>query len=137
VRFDLARENAVVGQVGSVKGKRKPKRRQMKERSPQEAVGVLWLVIDEAKSSLYDPLTTSVERRNWAKVLTDTVGVLNKAYANLGEKPVGDEDLGSLLAKIPRPMQAKIARRAFYWKKVSSEIDCSATWVLRRHSLRD
>jgi len=131
----LVEEKSVVGQFGSVKGKRRPKQKQ--ERSPREAVGFLWLVIDEAKSSMDDPLTTSEERRNWAKVMTDTVGVLNKAYANLGEKPVGDEDLGSLLAKIPRPMQAKIARRAFYWKKVSSEIDCSATWVLRRHSLRD
>ena len=58
MRLGLVREEAVVGQVGSVKGKRKPKRKQMQERSPREAVGVLWMVIDEAKSSLYDPLAS-------------------------------------------------------------------------------
>ena len=56
MRLGLVREEAVVGQVGSVKGRRKSKRKG--ERSPQEAVGVLWLVIDEAKSSLYDPLAS-------------------------------------------------------------------------------
>ena len=139
MRFDLGREEAVVEQVGSVKEKRRPKRKskRKRERSPGEMVGVLWLVIDEAKSSMYDPLTSSEEKRHWAKVLTDSVGVLNKAYANLGEKSLGDEDLGSLLARIPRQMQAKIARRAFVCKRMTSEIGCSATWVLRRHFLRD
>ena len=50
----LVNAKAVVGQVGSVKGKRKPKRKLMKERSPREAVGVLWMVIDESRSSVYD-----------------------------------------------------------------------------------
>jgi hypothetical protein len=140
VRFGLVREEAVVGQVGSVRGKRSLKRKQKckqeRGRSPQEAVGVLWMVIDEAKSSMHDPLTTSEEKRHWAKVLTDTVGVLNKAYENLGEKSLEDEDLGSLLARIPRPMQAKIARRALICRRISSEIGCSATWVLRLHSLK-
>jgi hypothetical protein len=109
----LVDEKPVVVQVGSAKEKRKPKqKRKLKERSPREAVGVLWLVIDEAQSSMHDPLTTSEEKRHWAKVLTDTVGVLNKAYENLGEKSLEDEDLGSLLGRIPRPMQVKIARRA-------------------------
>jgi hypothetical protein len=130
----LVEKKSVVGQVGSVKGKRRPK--QKRERSPGEMVGVLWMVIDEAKSSMYDPLTTSEERRNWAKVLTDTVGVLNKTLANLGEKSLEDEDLGSLLARIPRPMQAKIARRALMCRRMSSEIGCSATWVLRHRSRR-
>ena len=134
VRFDLVREEAVVEQVGSVKGKRRQKRKQ--ERSPGEMVGVLWMVVDEAKSSMYDPLTSSEERRHWAKVLTDAVGVLNKTLANMGEKPLEDEDLASLLARIPRPMQAKIARRALMCRRMSSEIGCSATWVLRRHFLK-
>jgi hypothetical protein len=95
----LVEKKSVVGQVGSVRGKRRSKQKQKCERSPGEMVGVLWMVIDEAKSSMYDPLTTSEERRNWAKVLTDTVGVLNKTLANLGEKSLEDEDLGSLLAR--------------------------------------
>jgi hypothetical protein len=132
----LVDEKAVVGQVGFVKGKRRPKQKQGRERSPGEMVGVLWMVIEEAKSSMYDPLTTSEERRNWAKVLTDTVGVLNKTLANLGEKSLEDEDLGSLLARIPRPMQAKIARRALMCRRMSFETGCSATWVLRRHFRR-
>jgi len=132
----LVDEKSVVGQVGFVTGKRrsKPKQKQ-KERSPVEMVGVLWMVIDEAKSSMYDPLTTSEERRNWAKVLTDTVGVLNKTLANMDEKSVEDEDLASLLARIPRSMQKRIARRALICRRMSFEIGCSATWVLRRHSL--
>jgi hypothetical protein len=54
----LVEEKAVVEQVGSVKEKRKlkQKRKPERERSQREAVGVLWLVIDEAKSSIYDPL---------------------------------------------------------------------------------
>ncbi len=35
----LVEQKAVVGQVGSTRGKRKPKRK--RERSPEEAVGVL------------------------------------------------------------------------------------------------
>ena len=50
----MVEEEAVVGQVGSVKGKRKPKRKQRQERSPREAVGVLWMVIDEYRPSVYD-----------------------------------------------------------------------------------
>jgi len=57
-----------------------------RRRSVEEAVGVLWMVVDEAKSSMNDPLMTSEERRHWAKILTDTVGVLNKLLANMGEK---------------------------------------------------
>lgn len=51
----------VVEQVGSVRGRRK--RRPKRKRSVEEAVGVLWMVIDEAKSYMADPLTTSEERR--------------------------------------------------------------------------
>ena len=64
----LTDAKGVVEQVGSVKGKQKPKEKRKRERSAEEMVGVLWMVIDEAKSSMYDPLTSSEERRHWAKV---------------------------------------------------------------------
>jgi hypothetical protein len=107
------------------------------EHTVEGAVGILWMVIDEAKSYMDDPLMTSEERRHWAKILTDTVGVLNKLLANMGEKQFEDEDLASLLTKIPRPLQKKIARRALMWRRMSSQIDYSATLVLRRRFPKD
>jgi len=70
------------------------------ERTVEEAVQILWKIIDEAKTYMQDPMLTSEEKRRWAKTLADTIGVLNKLLASQGEKQLEDEDPGTLLAKI-------------------------------------
>ena len=87
------------------------------ERTVEDAIQILWTVIDEAKMYLADPMLTSEEKRRWAKTLADTIGVLNKLLASQGEKQLGDEDLGSLLAKIPKPLQRTVVMRARIWRK--------------------
>lgn len=88
-------------------------------RTVEEAIQILWKVIDEAKMYMEDPLLTSEEKRRWAKTMADTIGVLNKLLANQGEKQLEDEDLGSLLTKVPRTFRRTVMMRARAWRRQS------------------
>jgi len=90
------------------------------ERTVDEAIQILWKVIEEAKMSLVDERSTSDDKRQWAKVLCDTVGVLNKLLLSKGEKPLEDEDLGALLQKVPKKFRSTILREVKKWRKKSS-----------------
>ena len=93
------------------------------DRTVDEAIQILWKVIEEAKTYLEDEITNSEEKRRWAKVLCDTMGVLNKLLASRGEKPLEDEDLGSLLFKVPRKLRRTILRRVKKWRRKSLSND--------------
>jgi len=110
--------------------------RSRRKRTVEEAVRILWGIIDEANSYMSDPLLLPEEKRRWAKILADTIGVLNKLLAGQGEKQLEDEDLASLLTRVPRRLQTKVAKRAMMWKKASFQIDYSRTCTLRRRSRR-
>jgi hypothetical protein len=47
-------------------------------RTVDDAIRIVWKIIDEAKAYIEDPRLTSEEKRCWAKTLADTIGVLNK-----------------------------------------------------------
>jgi hypothetical protein len=126
----LVEEKAVVRQFGSVRGR--GRRRQRRKRSVDEAVGILWGIIDEAKFYMADPVLLPEEKRRWAKTLADTIGVLNKLLANMGEKELEGEDLATLLTRVPNPWQKQVARRALMWRSEGLRIDCLETWGLRR-----
>jgi hypothetical protein len=87
------------------------------ERTAEESAQILWMVIDEARAYLKDPLLTPEEKRRWAKTLADTVGVLRKLVDSQGEKQLDDEDLGTLLSKVPRTFRLKVMRRARVWRR--------------------
>jgi len=89
-------------------------------RTVNEAINILWQVVDEAKMYLEDPMLTSEEKRRWAKTLADTIGVLNKLLASQGGSQLEDEDLGSLLTKVPRKFRRTVQRRALMWRRRSS-----------------
>ena len=89
------------------------------KRTVDEAIQILWKVIEEAKMSLVDERSTSEDKRQWAKVLCDTVGVLNKLLLSKGEKPLEDEDLGTLLQKVPRRLQLTILKGVKKWRKTN------------------
>jgi len=89
-------------------------------RTIEEATQILWKIIDEAKNYLQDPMLTSEEKRRWAKTLADTIGVLNKLLASQGEKQLEDEDLGTLLAKIPKTLRRTVMRRVHVWRGKTS-----------------
>jgi hypothetical protein len=89
-------------------------------RTVAEATQILWRIIDEAKAYMEDPMLTSEEKRRWAKTLADTIGVLNKLLASQGEKQLEDEDLGTLLAKIPKTLRQTVMRRVRVWRRKSS-----------------
>jgi len=88
-------------------------------RTVDEAIQILWKVIDEAKMYMEDPLLTPEEKRRWAKTLADTIGVLNKLLASQGEKQLEDEDLGSLLTRVPRGLRTRVIERARTWRRKS------------------
>jgi len=87
------------------------------ERTVDEAIQILWKVIDEAKTYLTDEKSAAEEKRHWAKVLCDTIAVLNKLLSSKGEKPLEDEDLGTLLQKVPRRLQLTILKGVKKWRK--------------------
>ena len=89
------------------------------EHTVDEAIQILWKVIEEAKMALVDERSTSEDKRQWAKVLCDTVGVLNKLLSSKGEKPLEDEDLGTLLQKVPRRLQLTILKGVKKWRKTN------------------
>jgi len=89
------------------------------ERTAGEAVKILWKAIEEARMYMEDSMLTSEEKRRWAKTLADMIGVLNKILASRGEKPLEDEDLGSLLTRIPRRLRLTVERRVRMWRKKS------------------
>ena len=93
---------------------------QSRGRTVEEAVQILWKIVDEAKTYMQDPMLTSEEKRRWAKTLADTIGVLNKLLASQGEKQLEDEDLGTLLAKIPKTLRRTVMRRVHVWRRKSS-----------------
>jgi len=84
-----------------------------------EAIQILWKVVDEAKMYLEDSMLTPEEKRRWAKTLADTIGVLNELLASQGEKPLENEDLGSLLTRVPKKFQLRVKRRVGMWRKRS------------------
>jgi len=87
------------------------------ERTVDEATQILWKVIEEAKMYLADEKSTAEEKRRWAKVLCDTIAVLNKLLSSKGEKPLEDEALGALLQKVPRRLQLTILKGVKKWRK--------------------
>jgi len=89
------------------------------ERTVDEAIQILWKVIEEAKVALVDERSTSEDKRQWAKVLCDTVGVLNKLLQTKGEKALGDEDLGAVLHKVPRRFRVTILKGVKKWRKTN------------------
>jgi hypothetical protein len=86
-------------------------------RTVEDAVRIVWKIIDEAKAYMQDPMLTPEEKRRWAKTLADTIGVLNKLLASQGEEQLEDEDLGTLLSKIPRIFRRTVMRRARVWRR--------------------
>lgn len=93
------------------------------EHTVDDAIKILWKVIEEAKTYLEDEMTNSEEKRRWAKVLCDTMGVLNKLLASRGEKTLEDEDLGSLLIKVPKKLRRTILIGVKKWRRKSLSID--------------
>jgi hypothetical protein len=90
------------------------------KRTTEEATQILWKIIDEAKTYMQDPMLTHEEKRHWAKTLADTIGVLNRLLASQGEKQLEDEDLGTLLSKIPKTLRRTVIRRIHIWKRKTS-----------------
>ncbi|MBE0512825.1 hypothetical protein IBX38_07225 [Candidatus Bathyarchaeota archaeon] len=99
--------------VRNITTKRKPPI----ERTVEEQIQILWKVIDEANMHLDSEMSTSEEKRHWAKVICDTMGVLTKVQATRREKSPEDEDLGSLLFKVPKTMRRAIVRRVRKWRR--------------------
>lgn len=90
------------------------------ESDVEKAVQILWKVIDEAKSFLEDPNLKPEEKRRWAKVLADTIGVLNRLLASRGERQLEEEDLGTLLVKVPKRFRQVAVRRVHAWRRKNS-----------------
>jgi len=80
-------------------------------------IQLLWMAIDEAKTYINDEMTTPQEKRLWNKNLCDTIGVLNKLMATGRESTIEEENLGSLLLKVPRRIQRTIIRRVRKWRR--------------------
>jgi hypothetical protein len=90
------------------------------EHTVEEAVKMLWMIIDMAKGYMVDPMLTPEEKRGWAKTAADTIGVLNKLRTSQGEKQLEEEDLGTLLVNVPAKYRRIVMRRVRIWIRKSS-----------------
>jgi hypothetical protein len=86
-------------------------------RTVEDAVRIVWRIIDEAKAYMENPMLTPEEKRRWAKTLADSIGVLNKLLASQGEEQMEDEDLGTLLCKVPLIFRRTVMRRTRFWRR--------------------
>jgi len=89
------------------------------EHGAEEAVKILWRAIEEARMYMADPLLTSEEKRRWAKTLADMIGVYNKLLFSLGEEQLEDENLGTLLTRVPIQLRKTVLRRVRMWRRRS------------------
>jgi len=80
----------------------------------EEAVEILWRVIDEAKGFLMDPKSSPADKKAWAKVPYDMIGVLNKllAFQKSGEQ-IGESDLIKILEKVSGKYSRMVIRLLF------------------------
>jgi len=101
--------------------KKKATRRRVKKpkRTVEEMIQLLWMAVDEANTQMRDEMTTPEEKRLWAKNMCDTIGVLNKLMASRRQTKMEDDDLGSLLLKVPRRFKRDIVRRVRKWRRPS------------------
>ena len=72
-----------------------------KKRGVNEIIGEMWALIDLAKRSLSDPKLNENEKIRWARVLANAIKNLHELLRKAGAGGVDEEDLASILSKIP------------------------------------
>lgn len=82
----------------------------VKERGINELIAETWKLIDQAKKSLSDPELGENDKIRWAGVLASAIGTLNKLLWKTGAGKVEEEDLATLLSKVPEKY-SKIVKR--------------------------
>ena len=71
------------------------------ERGVHELITETWRLIDQAKERLADPNLSENDKIRWAGVLANLIGTLNRLLWKAGMGKVDEEDLASILSKIP------------------------------------
>lgn len=81
------------------------------ERGINELIIETWTLIDQAKKSLSDPELSENDKIRWAGVLASAIGTLNRLLWKAGAGKVDEEDLASILSKVPEKYAKMVKRR--------------------------
>lgn len=81
-----------------------------RERGVDAAIRETWALIDKAKARLNAASVSEREKISWAGVLANTIGTLNRLLDKTEKGKIGEEDLASILSKVPEKY-VKIVRR--------------------------
>lgn len=73
----------------------------VKERGINELISETWALIDQAKKRLSDSSLSENDKIRWAGVLASAIGTLNRLLWKVGAGKMDEEDLASILSKVP------------------------------------
>ena len=91
----------------------------MHEKSLDKLIQVEWDTINELKQMLTDSSLSTYDKVRISNSLAFHAVALNKLLQNKGEKPLEDENLGSMLAKLPKKWRLTVLRDFQKWKRKS------------------
>ena len=82
-----------------------------KQRGVDDLIKETWRLIDQAKHSLSDPNLGENDKIRWAGVLANAIGTLNKLLWKAGAGKMDEEDLATMLSKIPEKYAKMVKKR--------------------------
>lgn len=83
----------------------------VKERGINELIVETWALIDQAKKRLSDPELSENDKIRWAGVLASAIGTLNRLLWKAGAGRVDEEDLASILSKVPEKYARMVKKK--------------------------
>ena len=89
------------------------------ERPLEKLIQIEWDIINDLKRMLVDPSLSTHDKVRVSNSVAYHVACLNKLLERKGENPLGDEDLGSLLTKVPKKWRSMVLRDFKIWKRKS------------------
>lgn len=105
------------------------------ERGVQDLINETWILIDQAKERLKDPELAENDKIRWAGVLANAIGTLNKLLWKAGAGRLEEEDLASILSKVPEKYAKMVRKRISREKYPSREELLKKIKALKPHDL--
>jgi len=93
-----------------------------KKRGIKELIDETWALINRAKGSLSDPKLGEGEKIRWAGALANAIGTLNRLLLKDGAGGVNEEDLASILSKIPKKYVKIVNKKVKIWRGLKTHL---------------
>lgn len=107
----------------------------VEERGVKELINETWALIDKTKGRLQDTALGENDKIRWAGVLANAIGTLNKLLWKAGAGRLDEEDLATILSKVPDKYAKMVRKRISREKYPSREELLKKTKALKPHDL--